>query len=71
MNHMVEFYEIWYGGDAVKRDPNAIIFNPMSSIILQLLRFTFVGLALVNCGFGFFTFYCNHSYQVVYCTKSG
>jgi hypothetical protein len=31
------FHEIWYGGNAIQGDPNAIIFNPIASNILKLL----------------------------------
>jgi hypothetical protein len=34
------------------KDLDAIIFNPIASIILKSLRFRVVRLALVICGFG-------------------
>jgi hypothetical protein len=37
-DRLVDFHEIWYGGNAFKEDLNAIIFNPIASIILKLLR---------------------------------
>jgi hypothetical protein len=36
---MVDFDEIWYGGNAIQGDRDAIIFNPIGSIILKLLKF--------------------------------
>jgi hypothetical protein len=41
LNRLVYFHEIWYGGNAIQEDLDAIIFNPIDSIILQLLRFKF------------------------------
>jgi hypothetical protein len=37
---LVGFNEIWYGGNAIQGDLDAIIFNPIALIILELLRFT-------------------------------
>jgi hypothetical protein len=36
---LVEFHELWYGGNAIERDLEAIIFNPMASFhfILKLM----------------------------------
>jgi hypothetical protein len=42
MNRLVDFHEIWYGGNAVQRDLDTIIFNPIATLILKLLRFRFV-----------------------------
>jgi hypothetical protein len=39
---MVEFYEIWRGSNAIQGDLDAIIFNPIASIVLKLLRFKIV-----------------------------
>jgi hypothetical protein len=36
------FHEIWYRGDAIQGDLDAMIFNPIASIILKLLRFKVV-----------------------------
>jgi hypothetical protein len=36
---MVDFHEIWYGGNDIQGDLDAIIFNPIASVILKLLRF--------------------------------
>jgi hypothetical protein len=41
-DHLVEFYEIWYRGSAIQGDLDAIILNPIASIILKLLRFKVV-----------------------------
>jgi hypothetical protein len=41
LNHLVHFHEIWYGGDAIKGDHNAIIFIPIVSTILKWSRFKF------------------------------
>jgi hypothetical protein len=71
LNCLVEFNEIWYGSNAIQGDFDAIIFNPISSIILKVLRFKVVRGALLNCGFGLFTFHGNHGNQVVYCSKIG
>jgi hypothetical protein len=38
----VEFNEIRYGGNAIQGDLDAVIFNPIASIILKLLRFKVV-----------------------------
>jgi hypothetical protein len=35
----VDVYEIWYGGNAIQGDLDAIIFNPIASIILELSSF--------------------------------
>jgi hypothetical protein len=43
------------------------IFNPIASIILQLLRFKVVRRALLSSVFGLFMFNGNHGNQVVYC----
>jgi hypothetical protein len=48
------------GGDAIQGDLDAIIFNPIASIILQLLRFKFVRYALLKGGFGLFMG-CHHT----------
>jgi hypothetical protein len=39
---LVDFHEIWYGGNAIQGDLDAIIFNPIASIILKLLNFKVV-----------------------------
>jgi hypothetical protein len=39
LNRLVDFREIWYGGNAIQGDLDAIIFNPTSSTILKWLRF--------------------------------
>jgi hypothetical protein len=31
--------KFWYGGNAIQGDLDAIIFNPIASITLKLLRF--------------------------------
>jgi hypothetical protein len=54
LNCLVDFHEIWYGGNAIQGDLDAIIFNPIDSVILKLLRFHIVRWALLNCGFGLF-----------------
>jgi hypothetical protein len=36
---VVDFNEIWYGGNAIKMDINAIIFNPISSATLKMAEF--------------------------------
>jgi hypothetical protein len=32
---MVDFHEIWFGSDAIQRDLDAIIFNPIASNVLK------------------------------------
>jgi hypothetical protein len=39
---MVDFHEVWYGGTDIQGDLDAIIFNPMASIILKILRLKIV-----------------------------
>jgi hypothetical protein len=39
---LVDFHDIWHGGKAIQGDFDAIIFNPIASIILKLLGFRFV-----------------------------
>jgi hypothetical protein len=36
---VVDFHEIWYGGNAIQGDLDSVIFNPISSTILKWLRF--------------------------------
>jgi hypothetical protein len=59
----------WYGVNAIEWDLDSIIFNPIASIILKLLRFKFVRRALFNCVFVVYMYHHNHSNQVVYCSK--
>jgi hypothetical protein len=66
---MVDFHEIWYGGNAIQGDLDGIIFNPIVSIILKSVRFKVVRHALLNYAFGLFMFHGNHGNQVVYCSK--
>jgi hypothetical protein len=69
LNHLVEFHDFWYGGEAIQGDFDIIAFNLISSIILKLLRFKFVRSALRNCAFVLFMFHGKHGNQVVYCSK--
>jgi hypothetical protein len=39
LNRLVDFHEIWYGGNAIQAELGAIIFNPISSTILKWLRY--------------------------------
>jgi hypothetical protein len=71
LNILVNLDEILNGGDAIQGDLDAIIVNPIASVILKLLRFKFVKWALLNCGFGLFMFYGNHGNQLVYYGKFG
>jgi hypothetical protein len=41
-NSLVDFHEILYGANASHWDLDAIIFNPIASIILELLMFSVV-----------------------------
>jgi hypothetical protein len=68
LNRLVEFHEIWYGGNAIQGYLDAKNFNPIASIILKVLRFKDVGWALLNCGFLLFM---SHGNQVVYRSKFG
>jgi hypothetical protein len=38
----VQFHDIWYGGNAIQVDPDAIFFNPIASTILKWLKFKVV-----------------------------
>jgi hypothetical protein len=51
--------------NAIQGDLDAIIFNPIASIILKILRLKFVRLASLNCGFGMLMFHGNHGNQVL------
>jgi hypothetical protein len=42
LNRWVDFHEIWYSCSAIQGDFEAVIFNPISSNILKLLRFKVV-----------------------------
>jgi hypothetical protein len=42
LNRVVDFNEIWYRGNEIQADLDAIIFNPIASIILKLLRLNVV-----------------------------
>jgi hypothetical protein len=44
LNRLVDLHEIWYGGNAIQVDLDAVIFNPTSSTILKWLRFKVVSL---------------------------
>jgi hypothetical protein len=48
-----------------------VIFNPIASVILKLLRFKVVRWALLSSGFGLFMFHGNHGNKIVYCSKFG
>jgi hypothetical protein len=39
---LVDFHENYYGGNAIQGDLDAIIVNPIASMILKLLRLKFV-----------------------------
>jgi prolipoprotein diacylglyceryltransferase len=41
LTHLLDFHEIWYGGNAIQGDLDVIIFIPIVSIILQWSRFKF------------------------------
>jgi hypothetical protein len=36
---MIDFHEIWYRGNGIQGDLDAIISNPIASIVLKLLNF--------------------------------
>jgi hypothetical protein len=36
MNHLVEFHEICYGDNAIQGDVDAVIFNAIASIIIEV-----------------------------------
>jgi hypothetical protein len=42
LNRLIDFHDIWYEGNAIQGDIDAIIFNPISSTILKWLRFKVV-----------------------------
>jgi hypothetical protein len=64
---LVNFHEIWLGRNDIQEDLDAIIINPIASIILNLLLFNFFRWAFLNSGFGLFMFHGNHDNQFVYC----
>jgi hypothetical protein len=35
----VDFHEVWYRGNAIQGDLDAVTFNPISSTIFKWLRF--------------------------------
>jgi hypothetical protein len=35
LNRSVDFHEIWYGGNAIQGDLDAVMFNPTASIVLN------------------------------------
>jgi hypothetical protein len=41
-HRLVDFHEMWYGGNDIQGDLDAIIFNPIDSITLKLLWFKLV-----------------------------
>jgi hypothetical protein len=41
LNRLVYFHQIWYRGEAIQEDLDAITFNLTASIILKLLMFKF------------------------------
>jgi hypothetical protein len=42
LNCLLEFHDIWYRGNALQGDLDAVIFNPIASDILKLLTFEIV-----------------------------
>jgi hypothetical protein len=42
LNRLVDFHEIWYRGNTIQGDLDAIILNPKTSTILKWLRLKFV-----------------------------
>jgi hypothetical protein len=68
---LVGFREIWNEGNVIQGDLDAIIFNPIASILLKLLNFTAVRGDLLTCAFVLFMFHGNHGNQIVYCSKFG
>jgi hypothetical protein len=49
---MVDIYEIWYGGNAIRGDLDAITFNSTASTILKWLRFKFQNFSLAQKWYG-------------------
>jgi hypothetical protein len=41
LKHLVDFHEIWYGGNAIQGDLYAIMFIPIVSTALKWFRFKF------------------------------
>jgi hypothetical protein len=39
LNRLVDFHEIWWGGDVIQGNLGVIIFNPVASTTLKWLRF--------------------------------
>jgi hypothetical protein len=51
LKRSVNFHEILYGSNVIQGNLDAIIVNPIASIILKLLNFKVVRCALLNCEF--------------------
>jgi hypothetical protein len=49
---LVDFHDIWWGGDAIQGHLDAIIFNPIASTTLKWLRFKFEIFSLAQRWFG-------------------
>jgi hypothetical protein len=45
---LVDFHEIWQGGDAIQGNLGAIIFNPIASANLKRLRLKFQTVSLAQ-----------------------
>jgi hypothetical protein len=56
-----------FGKDDIQGNLDTIIFNPIASIILNVLVLNVVRWALLSSGFGLFMFHGNHGNQVVNC----
>jgi hypothetical protein len=52
LNRLVDFHKIWYGGDAIQGDIEAIIITPTASTILKWLRLKFQIFSLAQQWFG-------------------
>jgi hypothetical protein len=49
---LVDFHEIWFGGDAIQRNFDAVTFNPIASTISKWLSFKFQMFSLAQQWFG-------------------
>jgi hypothetical protein len=52
LNRLIDFHYIWYVGDAIQGDLDAIIFNPIALPVSKWLRFKFQIFSLVQQWFG-------------------
>jgi hypothetical protein len=59
LNRLVDFHEILYSGEAIQGDLDAIYFNPITWITLNLLWPKVVTWTLIKIGVGLFMYRSN------------